>query len=209
MFSFRSGWQSRIGLLVIVSSALFIVSSRFGLSALSAGAATALYGWALLMGAFALLLGIANALWYHLLRVQRGQKEWLLSLLLLVVFMLVFGAGATSPAGASGLLAEWVFDAVLAPGQATLYALSGVFLVSAAYFYLRVNRPGGLWILGGALLTLLAQTPFTYQLAPQALIELADWLLTWPVMAAMRGVLLGGALAVLFVGLRLVMRSAE
>ena len=209
MFSSRSAWSNRIGLLVVLASALLIVSARFGLAVTPAAIATTLYGWALLLGAFALLLGIANALWFHLLRVQRGQKEWLLSLLLLIVFALVFGAGITSPAGSAGPLAEWIFDAILAPGQATLYALTGFFLLSAAYHYLRINRPGGLWILAGLLLMLMVQTPVAYQLAPRAFVDLVDWLLNWPLMAAMRGVLLGGALGVLFIGLRLIMKSAK
>ncbi len=171
--------------------------------------ATTLYGWSLLLGAFALLLGIANALWFHLGRVQRGQREWPFSLLLLIVFAIVFAAGIMSAKGAAGPLVEWIFDAVLAPGQATLYALTGLFLLGAAYHYLRIDRPGGLWILAGALLMLLVQTPFSYQRMPEVLIDLADWLLIWPVMATMRGVLLGGALAVLFISLRLIIKSAQ
>ena len=44
---------------------------------------------------------------------------------------------------------------------------------------------------------------------PKTLIDLVDWLLSWPVMAAMRGVLLGGALAVLFISLRLIVNSVK
>ena len=208
MFSSRSGWSNRIGLLIALASACFVIAARFHLAVAPAALASTLYGWALLLGAFALLLGIVNALWFHLLRVQRGQREWLLSLLLLIVFALVFGAGVTPPDGSAGPLAEWVFDAILAPGQATLYALTGFFLLSAAYHYLRIDRPGGLWILAGALLMLMVQTPFGYQLLPSALIDLLDWLLNWPVMAAMRGVLLGSALAVMIIGLRLITKSA-
>ena len=185
------------------------MSARLGLPLAPAAAATTLYGWALLLGGFAIILGVANAVRFHLVRVQRGQKEWLLSLLLLIVFALVLGAGISSPEGTTGLLSEWVFDAVLAPGQATLFALTGIFLISAAYYFLRVDRPGGLWILAGALVTLLVQTPFLYQIVPESVVEAVDWLLSWPVMAAMRGVLLGGALAVLFISLRLIVNSAK
>ena len=209
MFSSRSGWSNRIGLLVALACAFAVISARFELAVTPAALATTLYSWALLLGAFALLLGVVNALWYHLLRVQRGQKEWLLSLLLLVAFALVFGAGVTSPQGSAAPVTEWVFDAILAPGQATLFALTGFFLLSAAYHYLRVTRPGGLWIIAGAILMLLVQTPSSHQLVPEALVELFDWLLNWPVMAAMRGVLLGGVLGLLLISIRLIMRSAK
>lgn len=209
MFSSHSGWSNRVGLLVALACALVVISARFELAVTPAALATTLYGWALLLGAFALLLGVLNALWYHLLRVQRGQKEWLLSLLLLVAFALVFGAGITSPQGSAAPVAEWVFDAILAPGQATLYALTGFFLLSAAFHYLRFTRPGGLWIIAGALLMLLVQTPASQQIVPEALLDLFDWLLNWPVMAAMRGVLLGGVLGLLLISIRLIMRSAK
>ncbi len=209
MFSSRSSWLNRIVLLVVLANAGVIISTRLGLPLAPPAAATTLYGWALVLGGFAVLLGIANAVRFHLVRVQRGQREWLLSLLLLIVFALVLGAGVSSPEGTTGLLSEWVFDAVLAPGQATLFALTGIFLLSAAYHFLRVDRPGGLWILAGVLLMLLVQTPFLYQMVPESVVELVDWLLSWPVMAAMRGVLLGGALAVLFISLRLIVNSAK
>ncbi len=209
MFSSRSGWLNRIILLIVLVNAGAVLSARLGLPFAPVAAATTLYGWALLLGGFAIILGIANAVRFHLFRVQRGQKEWQFSLLLLVVFALVLGAGISSPEGTTGLLSEWVFDAVLAPGQATLFALTGIFLLSSAYYFLRVDRPGGLWILAGALLMLLVQTPFLYQIVPESVVELVDWLLSWPVMAAMRGVLLGGALAVLFISLRLIVNSAK
>ncbi len=209
MFSSRSNWLNRIVLLVVLANAGVIISTRLGLPLAPPAAAATLYGWALVLGGFAMLLGIANAVRFHLVRVQRGQREWPLSLLLLIVFALVLGAGVSSPEGTTGLLSEWVFDAVLAPGQAMLFALTGIFLLSAAYHFLRVDRPGGIWILAGVLLMLLVQTPFLYQIVPESVVELVDWLLSWPVMAAMRGVLLGGALAVLFISLRLIVNSAK
>ncbi|MDE0629960.1 MAG: hypothetical protein OXH73_00505 [Caldilineaceae bacterium] len=209
MYSSRSGWFNRTVLLIVLASASLIIASRFGLTPIPPVVSTTLYGWALLLGAFALMLGIANTVRFHLIRVQRGQREWLLSLLLLIVFALVLGAGISSPEGTKGLLSEWVFDAVVAPGQATLYALTGIFLLSAAYHFLRIDRPGGLWILAGALLMLLVQTPFLYRILPTTLVDLVDWLLSWPVMAAMRGVLLGSALAVLFISLRLIVNGAK
>ncbi len=209
MFSSRSGWLNRIVLLIILVNAGIVVSSRLGLALAPPEAATTLYGWALLLGGFAIILGIANAVRFHFIRVQRGQREWLLSLLLLIVFALVVGVGISSPEGTTGLLSEWVFDAVLAPGQATLFALTGIFLLSAAYHFLRIGRPGGVWITAGALLMLLVQTPFLHEIVPESVVALVDWLLSWPVMAAMRGLLLGGALAVLFISLRLIVNNAK
>ena len=203
MFAQRSPWINRIALLIVALTAALILADRLGITPLTRPAANLLYGWALLLSAFTLLLGVASVLWIHLGRIQQGSAEWPLSLLLVVAFVLVLVAGLAIPGGVTSPLLEWTFDAIIAPGQATLFALTGFFIVAAAYRYLRLSRPGGVWILAGAILTLLVQTPLSQQALPVLFVGFADWLLLGPVMAAMRGALLGGALAALFAGIRL------
>jgi hypothetical protein len=203
MFSTNTAWINRLSLLVIFMSAGLILFSRFSPTPWIEPVANILYTWVLLLGAFALVLGVAGVVWAHLGRIQRGEREWAFSLILLIGLLGVFIVGILSPAGVAGPLMEWVFDALLAPGQASLFALTGLFVMAAAYRYLRVDRPDALWILTGTLLALLVQTPITRSFIPSIIISLTDWLLVWPVMAAVRGVLLGGALAALFVAIRL------
>lgn len=203
MFAQRAPWINRIALLIVALVAGVILADRFGISPLTRPVTNLLYTWALLLSAFTLLLGVANVLWVHTERIQQGSAEWPFSLLLVVAFVLVLVAGFSTPGGVTSPLLEWTFDALIAPGQATLFALTGFFVVAAAYRYLRLSRPGGVWILAGALLTLLVQTPISQQALPGLFVGFADWLLLGPVMAAMRGALLGGALAALFAGIRL------
>jgi hypothetical protein len=203
MFAQHPPWINRIALLIVALTAGVILVDRFGITPLTRPVTNLFYTWALLLSAFTLLLGVANVLWVHTQRIQQGSAEWPLSLLLVVSFALVLVAGLVTSGGVTGPLMEWTFDAIIAPGQATLFALTGFFVVAAAYRYLRLRRPGGIWILAAALLTLLAQTPFSQQLLPDLFVGFADWLLLGPVMAAMRGALLGGVLAAIFVGIRL------
>ncbi|MBX2998690.1 MAG: hypothetical protein KF893_09300 [Caldilineaceae bacterium] len=209
MFSTHAQWINRLGLVIIFVVAALIIASRFHLLPGLQPVATILYTWVLLLAAFALLLGIASVAWVHLGHIQGGEAEWGLSLILLIGLLGVFAIGILSPVGANSPLIEWVFDALIAPGQASLFALTGFFVVAAAYRYLRVDRPDAIWILVGALLALLIQTPLSQQLLPPIFTGLTDWLLVWPVMAALRGALLGGALAVLIVGLRLLARGGN
>jgi hypothetical protein len=209
MFATHAQWINRLGLAIIVTVAALIVASRFDLVPALQPVATLLYAWVLLLAAFALFLGIASVVWVHLGRIQHGEAEWGLSLILLIGVLGVFLVGILSPAGTNSPLIEWVFDALIAPGQASLFALTGFFVAAAAYRYLRLDRPDALWILVGALLALFVQTPLAQQFLPALLTNLADWLLVWPMMAALRGVLLGVALAVLLVGLRLLVRGGN
>jgi hypothetical protein len=174
------------------------------------------FEWVLLLAGIALLLGVVNVIWLHIRRIALGQRDWTLSLVLIAVLIAVAGAGLLNPTGATGPLIEWIFDAVIAPGQAALFAMLVFFMAAAAFQYLRIGRRGGVWMLFGFLVILLVQTPLTpvglgiswVQGAaglPAEATGAADWFLNAPVMAALRGVLLGGSLALLVVGLRLLL----
>ena len=160
------------------------------------------YGWVILLGGFALILGAANVAWVHLRHVQGGSPGWGHSLALLVVFFAVLTGGLIAPGGAASPLMEWFFTHLIAPGQAALFALLIFFMAAAAYRYLRIGRTGGAWLLGGTLLMLVAQMPASADWLPTPVAEATSWLLEEPVMAALRGVLLGTSLAAILVGFR-------
>lgn len=196
----RSNW---VFVILLVAALAFVVAGRLpGWLGLATLANTG-YTWALLLGGVALLLGVVNVLWLHIRRIALGQRDWVLSLLLIAVLIAVAGAGLLSPAGAASPLLEWIFAAVIAPGQAALFALLVFFMVAAAFQYLRIGQRGGVWMLAGFLVILAVQTPFIASWLPPNSVDAANWFLNLPVMATLRGVLLGGSLALLVVGLRL------
>ncbi|MEZ4656089.1 MAG: hypothetical protein R2911_00790 [Caldilineaceae bacterium] len=169
--------------------------------------ANQLFAWTLLLAAFGRLAGIFNRLWIHGQRIWRGQPDWALSLVLIAVALAVFSVGMVESSGAFGPLMQWVFSNVLTPVHASLFALLAFFLAAAAYRYLRIGRHGSSWMLFGALLMMLAQMPIMYGLLPADAYAAIHWLIEQPVMAAMRGALLGTSLATLLVGLHLVFRG--
>lgn len=194
-------------LTVIMIAAIFVViafdrAQTFGL--VLRPITNQLYLWAILLAAVALLLGAINVAWVHLRRVQAGATGWVNSVALLVALFAVLMAGLVDPAGTKNPLVEWLFDAIIAPGQATLFALLIFFMAAAAYRYLRVGQSGGAWLLTGALLMMITQLPAANALLPAGVANFTVWLLETPGMAAMRGVLLGGSLAMVLVGLRMI-----
>jgi hypothetical protein len=166
---------------------------------------TLLYSWAILLGAFGLTLGAVNVAWVHLRHVQSGGAGWLDSLALLLAFFAVLVTGLVAPAGSASPPMEWIFDHLIAPGQAALFAILVFFMAAAAYRYLRIGRAGGVWLLAGTLLMLLTQLPAAHDLFPTPLVDTTVWLLEAPGMAAIRGVLLGTSLAAILVGLRTIL----
>jgi hypothetical protein len=203
----RSGANILLALLMIAGVALLVVD-RIGIApGLGAVLGTG-YQWLMLLAGVALLIGAANVVALHLWRIGGGQRDWVLSLVLVAVLVAVFVAGVISPAGANGPLLAWVFDSLVAPSQAALFSLLVFFMAAAAFRYLRINRPGGAWMLAGAVIVLLAQWPLLAQWLPPAYSQIMFWLLDAPVMAALRGVLLGSGIALLIVGLRLLVGKA-
>ncbi len=207
MFSPNATWTNRIGLLIATGAALLVLVDRANLWPGTRPYATLLYSWVLLLSGFALLLGLANVLLVHLWKVAKGQEEWVLSLFLIGVMLVVLVMGLLAPSGTTSPVMEWIFDSIIAPSQAALFALTAFFLMAAAYRFLRLSHPGGVWILLGVFLTLLVQTPFTQANLPGIFVDFVDWLLIWPVMAALRGALLGVGLAAVLTGFTLYLRN--
>lgn len=164
---------------------------------------TPIYEIALLLGAVAVVLGAVSVAWSHLHRVQAGAAGWGYSLILLVTLVIVFAAGLLDVRGAASPLLEWFFDSIIAPGQATLFALLVFFMTAAAFHLARIGRRGGAWLLAGMVVTLLAQTPALQSWLPVGYASFAGWLVDGPVMAALRGVLVAAALGAVVVIVRM------
>jgi hypothetical protein len=204
----RSLRPSYLLAVIFIALSSLIVLDRLMPTPITQAVVATLYQWLLLLGGAGLLLGLANVAWLHMRRVLRGQRDWVLSLILVVVMAAVFVAGVINPAGAASPLLTWVFDHVIAPGQAALFALLALVMAAAAYRFVHVGRPGGAWLLAGVLLILVVQMPMSSSWLPGWLVSGAFWLVDTPVMAALRGALIGSGIALLIVGLRLLLGRA-
>ena len=187
---------------IVIGGTALLVLDRFVALGPVRDAATMLLEWGLILAAFALLLGIANVTWVHLRQVIVGSRGWMQSLLLVAALIATLILGLSGAEGVRSPLVEWIFDSVIAPGQATLLALPAFFMLAAAYRYLRISRPGGLWILAGVLLVVAGQMPLAHDLLPASVAAVTAWVLDGPAMAALRGALLGSAFAIILVAVR-------
>lgn len=200
--SLRTNW---LFVVLLLAALVFVAAGRLrAVPALATLTATG-YEWILLLGAVAFLLGVINVIWLHIRRIALGQREWGLSLVLVAVLVAVAAGGLLNPAGPASPLLAWIFASIIAPGQAALFALLVFFMAAAAFQYLRIGRPGGAWMLAGALLILVVQLPLAADWLPQWFGALAQWFVDVPGMAALRGLLLGSGLAMLIVGLRMLL----
>ncbi len=192
-------------LLIIIACFALIVLARVGAGPAFQEIQRWLFSAVMIFGAVGLMLGILNVLVVHLRRVQRGAKEWAYSLVLVICLCATLAAGVVAPEGIESPLVGWLFDTLIAPGQMALFALLPFFLAVAAWRYMRVDRPGGIWLLFGAVVTLLLQMPLAAPFLARGVSDAIQGMLDGPVTSALRGVLLGGGLALAVAALRILL----
>lgn len=194
-------------ILILIGVTLLLGFDRFVELTPLRAVAIVVYEWAMLLSAFALLLGALNVAWVHVRRVVAGNEGWLQSLALVLALAVVLATGLFSTTGVRSPLVELLFDAIIAPGQATLFAILAFFMAAAAYRYLRIGRPGGIWLLAGVLLVFAVQMPIANAAMPTAIANLVNWMVDVPAMSALRGVLLGSGFALVIVAIRFLLVS--
>jgi hypothetical protein len=187
---------------ILITVTLLIVFDRIGLWPALRPITFQLYVWGIVLAAVAITLGALNVAWIHAKRILTGEANWFHSAALIAALLAVLVGGLVNPAGVQSPLVDWIFQSIIYPGQATLFALLAFFMASAAFLYLRTGREGGAWILVGTLLMLTAQAPVSSVWLPPSVAALVSWALDVPGMASLRGVLLGGSIATLVVGFR-------
>ncbi len=158
-------------------------------------------GWAAIVIAFAMMLGVVNILRVHTNKIRTLEKGWFYSAMLIVALALTLIIGRNGPNSAAG---QSLFDYILRPLEASLFALMAFFVVSAAYRAFRMkNFEMALFVLF-AIVVLLGQVPAGFQLWPD-LPLIKEWIMRVPALAGARGILLGVSLGTIATGLRVLL----
>ncbi len=163
-----------------------------------------LVGWAIILAAFALLLGVINLAKVHWMKVSAGGKASIYSVVLLVSLALtILIASISSPTGAWTL---WVFNSFQVPVEISLMAVLAVVLIYAAVRLLN-RRPhwSSILFLATVLIVLVGSVPLFLVGNIGPLSMLNSWLTQVPAVAGARGLLLGVALGTVATGLRILM----
>jgi hypothetical protein len=154
--------------------------------------------WAIIVAAFAMILGFFNVLIVHLNKILRFKQGWLYSIFLVLTMMIVLILGLIE--GPQGSLTSRLFQYVLFPLQATIFSLLAFFVASAAYRAFRLRSWESALLVITGVIVLLGQVPLW-----EALTSFKEWILRVPSMASARGILLGVALGTVATGLRVLL----
>ncbi len=195
-------------MVVAILSGLVVLASYFvPLEILVAGRGT-LIQWAILLSAFAVLVGIINLLIVHYNKLARKQKGAFYSLLLILGMGITFMLGVLSPYYSKLSSAfNFTFQAIQFPVEASLMS---VLVVTMTYGSIRLlrHRLGAFSIIliVTALLVLLGMAPLPFiGTLPLVSDTLRPFLAQVLAGSGARGILIGVALGALTTGLRVLL----
>ena len=159
--------------------------------------------WAIVIFAFAIILGIGNLIKIHGNRIYRQEKGWGYSVILLLglAVMIITGVGKHIGPGTSFFYLYWY---LYVPMSSSMFALLAFFIASASYRAFRARNFEAFLLLISAVLVMLGRVPAGKALWGQFPI-IADWIMKVPNTAGQRAIMIGIALGVVSTSLRIIL----
>lgn len=183
---------------IAISVGLFVLLDFFVQNAFIGTLKFVFVRWAIIVAAFAMILGFFNVLIVHLSKILQFKQGWFYSIFLILTMIIVLFLGLIE--GPQGPITSRIFQYVLFPLQATIFSLLAFFVASAAYRAFRLRSQESALLVITGVVVLLGQIPLW-----GALTNLKEWILEVPSMAGARGILLGVALGTVATGLRVLL----
>lgn len=145
--------------------------------------------WLIIVGIFAIVLGILSLVSVHLEKIRRKGQGYRHSWVLLAGLVSMIGAGIVTGTGQAGLFLRLGYNAILNPITSTMFALLALYIASAAYRAFRARSVLATILLLSAIIVMLGRVP-AGEVIP-GVPWLTDWLINVPNMAAKRAITIG------------------
>ena len=159
--------------------------------------------------AFVIGVGALNVLRIHWHRIQRrkpGDYSWLYSSWIFILIILYVITGIFLGAY-SGLRTEepsyiWMYDYVLSALDGTMYSILAFFIASGAYRAFRARTAEAALLLIAGTLVMLGNAPVGGVIWT-GFLDINSWIQRIPMMAGIRGILIGAGLGAIAMGIRI------
>jgi hypothetical protein len=161
--------------------------------------------WAIIIASFAMVLGIASLIKRQWTRVRQQVKGWGYNAVTLITLFITAGIGilwGMDPNEGDPII--WVYDHLNKPLSATIFSLTVFFIASAAFKAFRIRSKEATILLVAGIIVMMGQTPLG-GLLWEKIPLIKDWILTYPNMAAQRGILLGLGLSMFSTSLKILL----
>ena len=165
--------------------------------------------WSRIIGGFAIFLGAYSLFRMHLGRIRQQAQGWGYSAFFFVGAVVTLAAGLYN--GGGGPLADlqkgtsfwWLFDYVYTPAGATVFALVGFFIASAAYRTFRARTLESGVLLLTAIIVMLGRVPIGAYISEWIPVT-TDWIMSVPNLAVKRAILMGICLGSIATSLKII-----
>ena len=202
---------------------------EFSLHPISEGLRAEVIKWDLIIGPFALVLGVVTLVNAHWIRIKRRVEHWQYSYLVFIgmIVMVAFGLPMAPKNGGNELpkwlewfkwfkgpeneVFVWFFDYVQVPMEATMFSLLAFFIASASYRAFRARTLEATLLLVAALIVMIGNAPIGdylwNELSPMGEnipSTARQWILDNPNLSSRRGIILGISLGVISQSIRII-----
>ncbi len=160
--------------------------------------------WLIIIGIFAMPLGIYSMVHIHVQKVSRRQAGWGYSVVALLGLFVMLVLGWTPDCLKDGTFFMRLFEFVYIPIQATMFSLLAFYITSAAYRAFRARNVLATIVLVSAIIVMLGRIPIGEAISPH-IPEVADWIMNVPNMAAQRSIMIGLGLGAAAIAMKIVL----
>lgn len=166
-----------------------------------------LTGWLIIVAAFAVGLASVNLLRIHGTAVLRQRKGWVNSLALIASMITFAVIGIMARLGGAQNIVDLnqnMYDNIIAPLGAAMFAILAFYIASAAYRAFRMRSGEATVMLIAAILVMLGRAPIG-ELMWDKFPVIAGWLLDVPNTAGQRAIMIGAAIGAFATSLRILL----
>jgi len=171
--------------------------------------------WLTIVGGFTLLLGVVSITRVNLAAVKRKKEAWGYKILTLIAIFAMAIPSVLSPGWsprfgrAEGSIYDWLFQNLMSPMMATMFATLAFYIASAAYRAFRARSAEATLLLVTATLIMLWRIPmgeWFLNLFPGDIPYLLNTYIMGGInMAVQRGIIIGAALGAASMSLRIIL----
>ena len=166
--------------------------------------------WSLIIGPFALVLGVATLVQTHWLRIRRRAEYWQYSFVVFIGMIVMVAIGI--PFGPDHKAFKWLFKYIQIPMDATMFSLLAFFIASASYRAFRARTLEATLLLVAALIVMIGNAPIgdfiwnkIMPFGDNLPSTVRQWILENPNLSSRRGVILGVSLGIISQSIRIIL----
>jgi hypothetical protein len=159
--------------------------------------------WAVIVVAFAYVLGLANLIRVHMDQIEHRERDWPYKIITLVAMVVVGGVGFIEGIEPGTFFNDRLYLEMYVPMSSTMYATLAFYIASAAFRAFRVRSWQAGFLAVTAVIVMLGRVPVG-QIMWSDMPRVVDWIMEVPNMVAQRGILIGAALGAVATGLKMV-----